>query len=92
MTISSWSVARAKARLSEVVAETRRGPQRITKRGRPVAVVVSAEAFENLRPEGSGPHPMRAFLARSEELREGGTLDLKLPARRAGRKRANPFR
>jgi prevent-host-death family protein len=92
MTISSWSVAQAKARLSEVLAGTRRGPQRITKRGEPVAVMVSARAFENLQPDGTGPHPMRAFLALAEQLRAAGDIDLRPPRRRVRRPRPNPFR
>jgi prevent-host-death family protein len=43
----SWSVAHAKARLSEVVEKARSdGPQTITKNGRPAVVVVSAEEWE----------------------------------------------
>jgi prevent-host-death family protein len=91
MAISSWSVAQTKARLSEIVARTRRGPQCITKRGKPVAVIVSAQEFENLRPDGAGPHPMRAFLVLSEQMRAGAGLGLELPPRRVRRKRQNPL-
>jgi prevent-host-death family protein len=46
-TARSWSVADAKARLSEVVEKARSdGPQTITRNGRPAAVVVSAEEWE----------------------------------------------
>ena len=46
-TARSWSVADAKARLSEVVEKARSdGPQTITKNGRPAVVVVSAEEWE----------------------------------------------
>jgi prevent-host-death family protein len=42
-----WTVADAKARLSEVIETARRdGPQTITKNGRPMAVVVSVEEWE----------------------------------------------
>ena len=43
----TWTVADAKARLSEVTdrAQTE-GPQRITKNGRPTAMVVSIEEWE----------------------------------------------
>ena len=42
-----WGVARAKARLSEVIeSAVHEGPQTITKSGRKVAVVVSAEEWE----------------------------------------------
>jgi len=41
-----WSVAQAKARLSEVIARAvRQGPQAITKNGRPAVVVVSFEEW-----------------------------------------------
>ena len=41
-----WSVADAKARLSEVIdGAIERGPQAITRNGRPAAVVVSAEEW-----------------------------------------------
>jgi len=42
-----WTVAEAKARLSEVIERARvKGPQTITRRGRSAAVVVSAEEWE----------------------------------------------
>jgi prevent-host-death family protein len=43
----TWTVADAKARLSEVIdrAQTE-GPQRITKNGRPTAMVVSIDEWE----------------------------------------------
>ncbi len=42
-----WTVADAKARLSEVIETARRdGPQTITKNGRPTVVVVSVEEWE----------------------------------------------
>ncbi len=44
---TSWTVADAKARLSEVVEKARRdGPQIITKNGRSTAVLVSIEEWE----------------------------------------------
>ena len=39
----TWTLANAKARLSEVVDRAQTGPQIITRHGRPNAVVVSAE-------------------------------------------------
>jgi prevent-host-death family protein len=43
----SWGVAKAKARLSEVIQKALgEGPQAITKSGRPIAVIVSAEEWE----------------------------------------------
>jgi prevent-host-death family protein len=44
---ASWTVADAKARLSEVIEKARRdGPQVITKNGRSTAVLVSIEEWE----------------------------------------------
>jgi len=43
----TWTLAEAKARLSEVVDEAlARGPQTITRHGRKAAVVVAAEEWE----------------------------------------------
>lgn len=43
---SVWSVAAAKARLSEVIDRAlKQGPQAITKNGRPAVVVVSSEEW-----------------------------------------------
>jgi prevent-host-death family protein len=41
----TWTLASAKARLSEVVDRAQTGPQIITRHGRPNAVVVSAEEW-----------------------------------------------
>ena len=43
----SWTVAQAKARLSEVIEKARRhGPQSITRNGKKAVVVVDAAAWE----------------------------------------------
>jgi len=43
----SWTIAKAKARFSEVIEEARtRGPQTITRHGRKAAVVVAADEWE----------------------------------------------
>ena len=43
----TWTVADAKARLSEVIDRAvNQGPQRITKNGRPTAVLVSIDEWE----------------------------------------------
>jgi prevent-host-death family protein len=43
----AWTVAEAKAKLSEVIERARSaGPQTITRRGRTAAVVVAAEEWE----------------------------------------------
>ena len=46
----SWQLQDAKARLSELVASARRdGPQEISVRGEPAAVVLSSEDFQAMR-------------------------------------------
>lgn len=46
-----WQLQDAKSRLSELVQSARaRGAQTITRHGRPVAVVLSAEAYSRLLP------------------------------------------
>lgn len=44
-TDTNWTVAVAKARLSEVIERAQSSPQTITKNGRPSVVVVSAEEW-----------------------------------------------
>lgn len=47
MGTDTWTVAEAKARLSELMEQAQaEGPQTITKHGRTAAVVVSAEEWE----------------------------------------------
>ena len=46
MTDRIWTVAEAKARFSELIEQARMEPQTITRHGRSVAVVVSAEEWE----------------------------------------------
>jgi prevent-host-death family protein len=41
----TWTLAGAKARLSEVVDRAQKGPQTITRNGKPSAVVVSSEEW-----------------------------------------------
>lgn len=43
---TSWSVAQAKARLSEVIDRAKTSPQTITRNGKPSVVVVSAEEWQ----------------------------------------------
>jgi prevent-host-death family protein len=81
---SRWSVADAKARLSELMQQAREQPQTIERRGRPLVVVVSVEQFE-----GSDDRARwRGFLETSEEIRAAGGGDLRVPRR--GRRRS-PF-
>jgi prevent-host-death family protein len=46
MAVSTWTVAEAKAHLSELIERARTRPQTITRHGRSAAVVVSAEEWE----------------------------------------------
>jgi len=76
----SWTVAQAKAKLSEVLNRaTAEGPQTITRRGRKAAVVVDADEW-NRKTKRVGT--LADFFA-SSPLREGG---LKLPRRTRPRK------
>lgn len=43
---TNWTVASAKARLSQVIARAQSSPQTITRNGKPSVVVVSAEEWE----------------------------------------------
>jgi prevent-host-death family protein len=45
-TDDTWTLANAKARLSEVIERAQSGPQIITRHGKPNAVVVSAEEWK----------------------------------------------
>jgi prevent-host-death family protein len=46
--MAQWAVAEAKAKFSEVIEKAqKKGPQEITKNGRPVAVVVSMEEWKS---------------------------------------------
>jgi len=63
MDANTWSVAEAKARLSELIERARSGgPQAITRKGRKAVVVVSAEEWER-KTRRSGD--LAAFLAAS---------------------------
>lgn len=91
--MSEWSVAEAKARFSELVVKVRESPQRVTKRGRNVAVVVAPDEYARLvrALERSEHQPMRTFLEAAERLRAGDDLVLELPRRRRIRRRPDPF-
>jgi antitoxin Phd len=47
--VRHWQLQEAKARLSEVVKSAREGPQEISVRGEPAAVVLSIEEYERLK-------------------------------------------
>jgi len=58
----AWSLAEAKAQLSEVVERARTdGPQEITRHGKPAAVVVGIEAWRAMQAKRE---PLVAFLRR----------------------------
>ena len=80
-----WSVADAKARLSELMEQARVQPQTIERRGRPLVVVVSVEQFEG----SDDTTRWQAFLRASEDIRNAGGGELRVPRRAA---RRSPFR
>ena len=57
----TWQLQEAKARLSELIKRaSREGPQTITMRGEPTAVVISINEYERLRgPKGNFVEFMR---------------------------------
>ena len=58
--MAKWAVAEAKAKFSEVIdLATKKGPQQITKNGRPVAVVISMEEWK----EDYGPKAPKGSLS-----------------------------
>ena len=74
-----WSVAEAKARLSEVVHEAGKEPQVIENRGREVAVVLGIDEYDRLRAIESEAAPRTRwaeFLRHSEQLRSEGGAEL----------------
>jgi prevent-host-death family protein len=81
---ASWSVADAKARLSELLDEACKRPQTITRRGRPLVVVVPVEEFED---QGDAAR-WRRFLDVSAEVRAAGGGEICVPRRTP---RRSPF-
>jgi prevent-host-death family protein len=81
--VNTWTVARAKARFSEVIEKARSlGPQTITRNGRTAAVVVTAEEWKRrTRRKGN----LAEFFA-SSPLRRSGLRIARLGggARKAG--------
>jgi prevent-host-death family protein len=94
MTMSAWSIADAKARFALLVSDSRKHPQRITRRGKPVAVVLGIDEYEELTQAlaRQAAHPMRDFLDASRRLRARGDIEIELPRRTKGRARPDPFR
>jgi prevent-host-death family protein len=78
MSTQTWTVAEAKAKLSELLEKAKsEGPQKITKHGRTTAVVVAAEEWER-KAERKGN--LAEFLAASP-LRRLGVKPRKLAIR-----------
>lgn len=72
--MSTWQLQEAKGKFSEVVKRAlKEGPQGITVRGEPVAVVISREEYARLT------HPKPGFLAfmRSSPLMGAGVKTLR---------------
>ena len=62
--MQTWQIQTAKALFSELVKQAAEdGPQEITLHGKPVAVVLSREAFERL--SGGGAPSLVEFMRRS---------------------------
>lgn len=83
--LREWPVQDAKARFSELVGEAgRHGPQLVTRRGRPEAVLVSIEEWERM----TKPHARNAIeVLMAPEARID---DLQLPDRKSYRSRRIP--
>lgn len=80
--MTKWAVAEAKAKFSEVVElAQKKGPQEITKNGRPVAVVISMEEWK-AESGKSGRKGSLAEFFRNSPLRGSGI--------RIGRVRLDP--
>lgn len=79
-----WSVAEAKSGLSRLVQSAQRRPQVIERRGKPVAVVIAMDQFEDRAVSAR----WKQFLDASARIRSEGGGDLRIPRRRP---RASPF-
>ncbi len=80
--MGQWQLQEAKAKLSEVIQRARKeGPQQVTVRGKPAAIIVSAEEYEAMKRR----RPRFVELVRSSPL-VGMELDIerdRSPARDA---------
>ena len=79
-----WSVAEAKARLSELMEQARTRPQTIERRGRPLVVVLSVERYEDCDDAAR----WRRFVQTCAEIRAAGGANLRVPRRTS---RRSPF-
>ena len=89
MSSGRWSIAAAKAKLSQVVERANRAPQVLENRGDPVAVVVAIADYRRLAEQDSRRAKWLAFLQLSAALGEGGGVNLEIP-RRATRPESVP--
>jgi prevent-host-death family protein len=73
---STITINEARPRLTEVVEAAERGPITITKNGKPVALVVSAEEWEDLQAtlEVLGNPDIQRDLTDYEQAKQAGTL------------------
>ena len=62
------SIADAHNRLSQLLNQARKGPITITRRGRPVGVIITSEEYERLRQV----HAYLQMVSLSHALRESG--------------------
>jgi antitoxin Phd len=70
----NWQMQQAKARFSELITKVEtEGPQEITKRGKPVVIIISFDDFEKLQAK---PKPSFVEFMRNSPL-VGVKLDLK---------------
>ena len=60
--LETWPIHEAKARFSELVKRAQQSPQQLTSHGQPVAVVLSAEAYQRQQHTGES---LLEFLQRS---------------------------
>ncbi|MBI4565997.1 MAG: type II toxin-antitoxin system prevent-host-death family antitoxin [Planctomycetes bacterium] len=78
---SRWNLAAAKAGMSRLIRRSRRSPQIVQRRGRPVAVVLGIEDYRRVAEREESARRWRAVLAASADVRAGGRIRLRLPRR-----------
>lgn len=91
MSAGRWNVSEAKAKLSEVLSQAAQEPQVIENRGKEVAVILSIEEYKELKSHRDLATPekrLTEFLRFTEQLREDGGAEIKLPKRE---RRPSPF-
>ena len=84
-----WSIAAAKAELSSVVRRSKREPQILENRGKPVAVVVGIDEYRRTSEREVKKAGWNDFLVRTDAMvADGGGFELGLPPRTT---RPSPF-